>query len=292
MTKRALGWFGLAVVCAIAPGCKSKTDQTADPIAQDQLPAAVAKAVCDSFGSCCSTAQFVFDSTNCGGNVAASVRDSFGLSSSGAVQYDAQAAGDCLEQIKANLHCGNVTANIPACSQVTVGTLAAGELCMSDDECKSPGVCTGVDATGHRVCEAFTSGAVATVVRGGAGAACSASCNDEADCQGFASPGGIIGGDPSQPAPAVVACYRVDGLACLGAGTCQPLGALGADCSASSSCKDGLFCDGNVGRCTAPHPNGASCTGDAQCQSQSCLADTHVCATTSVTAQACANGMP
>ena len=286
MAKRALGWFGLAVVCAIAGGCnKATTDEgAAGPVAQDQLPGSLAKVVCDSFGSCCSAAHFVFDSTNCNGNIASNVRDTFGLSASGAVQYDAQAAGDCLAQLKAHIHCGNVgsATDIPACLRVTVGTLAPGQPCQSDRECKTPGICTGFDmTTGQRVCETANGGGAAAV-RGTSGAACNLSCTDATDCTAFVPPGA----DPNQLA--LVACYRVDGLACSG-GTCQPLGALGADCSGFSSCKDGLFCDGH---CTAPHPNGAFCTDDIQCQSQSCSPDTQTCLSTSVTAQECANGSP
>jgi len=296
MAKRVVAWFGLALVCALSGGCKSGTDD-AGPISQDQLPTELAKVVCDSLGSCCSAAQHTFDSTNCGGSQAAELKLELHLPASAAVQYDAQAAGDCVAQLKTRIHCGNTAAadEIPACGRILVGTLAVGQPCAGPNECKEPGYCNSqFTPTGEEqgTCMAPGSGSdnSVTLTRGGTGAACSVSCFSDVDCQAFGPPI-FQGGDPNQQPANQVACYRSDGLYCGGMGTCQSLGGIGADCTALDGCKDGLFCDGNSSRCTAPHPNGASCSNNSECQSQSCSQDTNTCASSSVTAMQCANGM-
>jgi len=296
MAKRVLDWFGLALVCAMSGGCKSGTGDDAGPISQDQLPSELAKVICDSIGSCCSAAHYTFDSTNCSGSQAAELKGRLGLPAPAAVQYDAQAAGDCVAQLKTSIHCGNVeTANdIAACGRILVGTLAVGQPCTGQNECKDPGYCNlQLTPTGEEqgTCMAPGSDNSVTLTRGGTGAACSVSCASEVDCQSFIPPS-LPGGDPNQPPANQVACYRSDGLYCGGMGTCQSLGAIGADCTALDGCKDGLFCDRNSSRCTAPHPNGASCSDDSECQSRSCSQDTNTCASSSVTAMQCANGIP
>ena len=295
MVKRAMGWFGVVALCAVFGGCKSGDDAAA-PISQDQLPGVLAGAVCDSLGSCCAAASFVFDSTNCRAAGTAELKATIQDMLTPAVKYDAQAAGDCMAELKGRIKCGDTNAaeDIPACDRVFVGTLAAGQTCTKSAECVAPGYCNQDFTTGQSVCTAPTGGTA--LVRGKAGDTCSASCADATSCNVFQAPvpgpPGTVG-DPTQPAPTLVACYGSDSLYCDG--TCQKLKAIGESCSSPEACQTGLFCDFNSAICTAPHPNGAVCSSDYECQSDHCSADPATgadgtCSNTSVTAQQCANG--
>jgi hypothetical protein len=283
MARRAMGWFGVMALCAVFGGCKSHDD--AAPISQDDLPGAVASIECDSLGSCCSLASFVFDSTNCHATETAQLKAELTDMLTPAVHYDAQAAGDCLAELKGRTLCGSTRSadDIPACDRIFTGTLATGQACTMSAECTPPGFCNRDVTTEQGVCAP----AGVAPVRGKLGDNCSTTCDDPTSCRVD------VAGDPSAAAP--VACYRSDSLYCDI--TCQKFKALGEVCNASDGCQAGLFCDFDSAICTAPHPNGAVCSGDYQCQSHKCSADPSTgadgtCSITSVTAQQCANGTP
>jgi hypothetical protein len=73
-----------------------------------------------------------------------------------------------------------------------------------------------------------------------------------------------------------------DGMTCLGqtcasglfcnAGTCRPLVADGGMCMSTGQCQKGLFCDtAGTRTCTPLHAIGERCTGNATCESSTCL---------------------
>lgn len=291
MVMREMGWFGVAVACALFGGCKSgPTD--AEPVSQNDLPGALASVVCDSLGGCCSSAKLVFDSTNCRGAESARIRAKLNDTLTGAVEYDAEAAGECVVELKKRAKCGNleIAEDIPACNDFLVGTLAAGQPCENSEECAS-GYCSTDSLTFERTC--VVSVEHTPVARGKAGDACEANCEDADSCS-FSAPTGDVIGEPVDPSGLPVACYRTDSLYCNG--TCQPLQAIGENCTDSSACKDGLFCDFDSSICTAPHPDGAACDSDYECQSDHCDLGTGsgsegTCAGATVTAQQCADGM-
>jgi hypothetical protein len=292
--KRAMGWFTVVAVCAVFGGCKSGDDDAA-PLSQDELPGAMASLVCDSLGDCCSSAKLVFDSTNCRAATSAQVKASLNETLTAAVKYDAEAAGDCVAELKKRAKCGRTGSldDVPACDRVLVGTLAAGQPCQSNEECAAPGYCNTDLVTFEDICTVSSSSELA-LVRGKAGDTCYATCEDPASCA-VLGPSGNVVGDPIEPGTTPVVCYRSDSLYC--SGNCQPLKAIGETCDAASACKDGLFCDFDFGICTAPHPNGAACSDDVECQSGNCGTDSTgdtldgTCLASSVTAQECANGM-
>jgi hypothetical protein len=287
--KRAMGWFGVVAVCAVFGGCKSGDDDAA-PISQDELPAAMASLVCDSLGECCSSAKLVFDSTNCRASITAQVKASLKETLTAGVKYDAEVAGACIAELKKGAKCGRTesTNDVAACDGLVTGTRTAGQACMSSAECAAPAYCSIDSITLEGTCVVYSDEGTAAP-HGKAGDTCYASCEDESSCGASSSPGGVIG-EPVEPA---VVCYRDDSLYCNG--TCQPLNAIGEPCDASFACKDGLFCGFDSGLCTAPHPNGATCTVDFECQSDHCDIEASTstygtCAGPSVTAQQCANG--
>jgi hypothetical protein len=274
--------LGAMLACACLSGCKSEDD--AKPIAQADLPAAAAHAVCESFGSCCSKASFTFDSTNCVAARTAEYQQIWGTDSSANSTYDAQAAGDCLAAFKAVAQCGQAEGSgNDSCEKILVGKLAAGQPCVSSAECAKPanGDASCSDANGTKTCQVYQS---TPVTRGTEGQACSTDCADANSCSIFSSPGSAPGTTPM----ALVACYRSEGLFC-DAGTCGKLKALGQTCAGFNSCVAGAFCDNSTSRCTAPHPNGAVCQSNNECQSDNC--NTGVCGGASGVTQAeCASG--
>jgi hypothetical protein len=283
MARRAMSWFGVVALCAVFGGCKSHDD--AAPISQDELPGAVASLECDSLGSCCSVASFAFDSTNCHAAETAQLKAELTDMLTPAVRYDAQAAGDCLAELKGRTTCGSTSPadDIAACDRIFTGTLAAGQACTMSAECASPAYCNRDGTTEQGVCTAL---AVSAAVRGKLGDNCSMTCDDATSCDT------VVSADQSA---AQVACYRSDSLYCDL--TCQKLKAIGETCEASDICQKGLFCDFDSRICTAPHPNGAVCSGGYQCQSHKCSVDPvtgadGTCSSTSVTAEQCASGTP
>jgi len=292
MVKRATGWFGVALVCAVFGGCKSADDDAA-PVSQNELPGAVANLVCDSLGACCSSAKLVFDSTNCHAAESALIRNKLRETLTPAVKYDAQAAGDCVAALKKDSVCGS-TDNadaIPACERMFIGTLAEGQPCTNSAECAGQGSCTEDPTTFERVCRVLSAGNAAWI-RGKLGDSCQGSCEDAASCSSTPVPGDVFV-DPNAPAATPVACYYSDSLYCDG--TCKKVKAIGEACATSNACEDGLFCDFDPGICAAPHPNGATCIGGFECQSHHCDVDSDTgsgtCVASSVTAEECANGM-
>jgi hypothetical protein len=285
--KQVAGWVGLVAACGLFWGCGS-SDSESSTLSQDQLPSALASAICDSFGACCTAGKFVFDETNCRASETALLKPEYKPSSSAAT-YDAHAASDCLSQLKNSLTCGaiNQTATLEACARVFVGTLAVGQTCTPcnaarlscADDCKAPGFCAYDSASGTNYCKSES----AAPSHGKLGDSCTVSCGD-AQCYG----GPIVSFDPT-PTTNEVACYKEDGLYC--SGMCRKLSAIGEDCAYADQCESGLFCDRNVDRCAAPHPSGASCIADEQCQSDYC-SNAGICSNRSVTTQQCANGTP
>jgi len=293
MVQRAMGWLGIAVACGLFGGCKSDPTD-AEPLSQNDLPGAVANLVCDSLGGCCSSAKLVFDSTNCHAAESAQLRAKLNDMLTSAVKYDAQAAGDCVAELKKHVDCGSTESadDIPACGRIFVGTVAAGDPCTDSAECASNNAyCSTDSVTLEGTC--VISVEHSPVARGKAGDACEENCENADSCGGYVAPVPVTG-EPVVSSGLPVACFRTDSLYCNG--TCQALRAIGETCADSSDCKDGLFCDLDSSICTAPHPDGAACNSGYECQSNHCDLDTGsgsegTCAGASVTAQQCANGM-
>jgi hypothetical protein len=288
MAQRALTWFGVAALCAsFVGGCKASGDDDNQPISQDQLPGVLAGLFCDSFGACCAADSLPFDRTNCVAYVTASQKQSLDESTALGARYDAQAAGNCAAAVKDNIRCAATDSAVvnAACNAILVGTRAIGQECNSNRDCAPPGFCDLDVQTGASICA--TPAAAPTFAHGQSGQLCDLSCDEAADCGRFIVGGAPIGGDPNQPIRTPVACYRSEGLYCNG--NCTKIGAIGETCQSFDGCQDGLFCDQNARICAAPHPNGAPCQGDGECQSNNCSA-THVCDDPSVTGEQCASG--
>jgi len=300
MVARVFAWLGVAAVCASFGGC-SKSDDAA-PLSRQEFPAAAANAICDSMAKCCSDSKFTFDDKNCRAATTAAVLAQVlggddpqgGTVDQTRVAYDDQAAGECVAQISSKAECGSVRPqSAPACDKILVGKVKAGGQCGASVECEGfvdgKATCdrafgTGLEPALLGTCISFD---VPTVMRthGKLGEDCFLSCYDAQDCDYSLPPGNVVG--PTSP-ETDTACFRNEGLFCGASGKCEALAKLGETCGALSGCVDGLFCNG---RCTAPHPDGATCQADYECQSNDCL-PSGICgkSTPKLTAQECANG--
>jgi hypothetical protein len=262
-----MGLIGVLAVCGLVGGCSKSSDDPVQPIPLVDLPAAVAKALCDSVASCCQRSRLAFDVTSCRASASARYGQLIAPDSSNVV-YDAQAGGNCVAEVQADAQCGVVRDDgaVNACDHLFVGQVPLGGNCTSSNECKRPakglvrcasaggidpvpGVCTLVQPT--------------QTVRGGAGQSCFADCSGS-DCSavyfdGFGSPNG-----------AVVLCYRADGLFCNENGVCQGLVKLGESCHDYNACAGSAFCDMQTARCLSPLANGSVCELDEACKSQDC----------------------
>lgn len=296
MAARVLAWLGMAAVCASFGGC-SKSDDAA-PIAWQDFPAAAAKAVCDSMAKCCSDSKFTFDEKNCrASNAAAASTRLLGDNAQGSldrtrVAYDDQAAGECVAQLSSKSQCGFVRPeDVPACDKILVGKVKAGGTCLGSWECEGyidgkatcDAVLNGIEQPTTGVCAPFER-PTETRHHGKLGEDCLLSCDDDG-CEVPPTPGNVAG--PSLP-ETDTACYRNEGLFCGATGKCEALAELGETCNSFSACGEGLFCNG---RCTAPHPVGASCAADNECESNNC-STAGFCSKSApqVTEQQCANG--
>jgi hypothetical protein len=277
---------GLLAFCALAGGCTS-SDEAAEPPPEDQFPSEFARAICDSFGACCSSSHFTFDATSCKSTFTSLAQLDIRTRRSPNMVYDVAAAGDCLTQLKKALRCGDAGSfEIPACDHIFTGTLAVGQPCTTSDECKRPAVCTlDVADTNNpnqqKVCLAFPA---SPPKAGRAGDTCNASCLSPSDDCTVPVP------NPGAPSVPIV-CYASDGLHCADALTtrhCGPLVDVGDLCAFDGDCKAGLFCQ--EARCKAPLPNGGACLANHYCQSNYC-ANSTICATASVTQTDCAKGI-
>ena len=261
------GWAALLVVA----GC-GKSEGSAEPIPQSELPTRVANLLCDSLASCCKTSGFALDTAGCKTAYITELQDDLGDNNQPGVRYDAQAAGDCLAAVSSQVQCGQLEGEeVAACERIFIGSVAPGQPCTASRQCAPVAgqsvYCESTDGAAPSVC---TASGRSTAPRGKLGDACTTTCFEGESCSiGLApvptpAPGGV-----PQPQPDPVGCYRDDGLFC-DAGLCAPLDALGAPCSSYDSCRGTAFCKFDTGLCTAPQPDGSPCDTNNACQSGNC----------------------
>jgi hypothetical protein len=272
---KRFGWLGAFGVLWGLAGC-GKSEGGPAPIPKAELPARIARLVCESMAGCCQKSGHSFDVATCKSAYQAEVEEGVFELESPNIAYDAQAAGECLDAVGATGACGDVDDDdAPACRRVFRGTLALGAACVDSDECREePGQsvsCTSDDGLSPEVCT--LQGASSSTRRGKLGEACNGTCSEGSDCNSFAvppqpAPGPGVPAPPGDPA----LCYRDDGLWCnYQSGSCESLLALGAPCTAYDSCGSGNFCDFYSGACSAPAADGAPCDGDDGCRSDNCV---------------------
>jgi hypothetical protein len=242
-----------------AAGGDRDSAAAASPIAEDQFFPELAKAVCENIGPCCSAENKPFEPGKC----EASLLTRFRTSSSGArdaAAYDARAARLCVDAYRSVVESCFRSTDITPCSKVSS---------------------LGTSRPAHS----------------GAGDPCDTNCHS----WGF----GVTCSSLSPGSPLVSGCYDEDGLYCpragsephtcrargsVGAecpepdgcmdswcsnGTCAPLLGAAAQCSDTSQCAQGLYCDlpapaAGIGICRQTKIDGSPCNSDEACTSGFC----------------------
>jgi hypothetical protein len=263
MVSRVVAGLAILLVVGSVSAC-GKSDGGAGPIQKADLPGRIAALICESVNGCCSNSGLVFDKAGCQAEVGEDLADDlFDDYDSTRVDYDANAAGDCLAAAGAQIHCGRIEGeDLPACDRILVGKVALGQPCNGSEECArvdgKPSYCTGSDEGGPAVCTRRQQSE-----HGKAGQACSFTCDSD-DCGIVVSPAPVGG------APAVdVACYRNEGLYCDGS-VCATLVAPGGPCNDSDACRAGSFCDFTSQSCKPLLADGQVCNTDSDCASRDC----------------------
>lgn len=199
----------------------------ATPIQLEDLPAAYAAALCNNITGCCQQAGVPHDPGVCRTTLESELDDIIGYVDSNAVEYNALAAGACVEAIAAAAKSCDFNIEAPVCDEVFIGKKPEGAACNDDLECTVP---SGGDAD----CE---DNVCVVEKRGKQGDACDMTCEENESSTVCMS---------SSDTPVVnVTCYRNDGLYC--GETCKPLIAEGG-----SGCGwDSMACaDGNYAKAT------------------------------------------
>lgn len=228
---------------------------------------------------------------------------------SGRIEYDAEAAADCLAEIRqrsSGSACDiavGATAAPESCLAAASGTLADGETCATDEQCRSgacdasamPNACTGEcapradlgEACGDPsttdgatcdpslVCVPNDSGGFVCAEQGSLeeGDACVRSISTFTACAG-----GLLCAGEQGNATCQAVTFAQDGEDCSGDNTfctsgtvciddtCTPPGGEGDSCTATNlECRIEHFCDTDAGECTPTRGAGESCSSDSQC---------------------------
>jgi hypothetical protein len=250
--------------------CGGKDSDAAPPVSAGDWSNKLVAAYCSGFGSCCASKGFAFNATACDANLS-------GLLTSNSFppptcNYNAQAAANCLAGLQAELSSCSTSANTASdCDRVCDGTLAPGAAC-------NDGVCAKAD-NGTVLCTPSSTSGTTPVCVVFVHAKASDPC--QATCGMLTSPSGppqlICHYLNSLPAASGTAsCFGTDGLYCSTDGICQPLAALGANCSATSTCVDDAYCS-RAQICVAKKAGGTSCQSTDEC-SGFCDSNTQRCA--------------
>lgn len=269
-----LGWIG---VSAVLVAC-GKSEAGPAPVSLEQLPARVAAIACEGLGSCCQRSGFTFDVATCKRERTADIESSIGQVDTVNIDYDAAAAGECLEAFEANSSCGEFDDDdAEACERIFRGKLGLGQPCTSREECRRETgqsvSCSSEDGIGPEVCRLADGGAPSR--HGKLGEACNATCFEGDECSIVAVPAPA----PGEPAPVPVdpaACYRSDGLWCdfsMASPSCARLLPVGQQCTSYDACAGKAFCAGDTGVCSAPRANGQPCSSASECQSRHCSSE-------------------
>lgn len=289
---RNAGIAKLGMMLVWLTGCASTIGgESGEPIELHEMGSKVADVLCQGLEPCCRVAGVSFDVEDCWREVTASVNDQLRFDPK-RVGYDAEAAGECLEQARASASCDEiakvvrlvpsgqlaVARALPAsCQEVFVGKVPLGGRCDVGLECEpladgSEVVCA-FDSAGSAACQREQA-LVEDVVAGALGDACQGSCSTLEACPNYAS------SDERR----VTVCLEDDGLGCYN-GKCESLPRLGEACEyVGLACTGGSYCE--VGMCAAQREDGESCFGGKECLTGQCNED-GVCGARDPIAYAC-----
>jgi hypothetical protein len=265
----------MAFVAAVTVIGACGSDDGVPQIAIDDLPRAMADALCNTIGPCCARAGLPHDAAKC--LIEAEKRLAFGIAQNrkAGIFYDGVAARACVDAyVSAGRTCGDNSEIDRACRKVFTGALGMGETCGDSRECTPGGYCqrTAGASTGQCVNGALLHGKV--------GGACGESCT-RFDAQEVTACSGLSTSVSTQ-------CYSNDGLYCNDAHVCAPVPTLDQPCVSGAKCGGNTFCDTTVNVCAAKRTSG-SCGdfNDACATEATCNPGTRQCELRKVSGAAC-----
>lgn len=258
---RVLAFAG-AIVCLLGLGACKKSEGSG-PVPRTELAGRLAVVACSSASQCCQSSGHPFDRDGCQREYAAELSENIDDIDASRVDYDADAAGDCLDAIADSIVCGDLEeATSPACDRVFLGKVPAGQACENSNECLEQNgqrmTCSSDGNGGGSVCTP-----ILPAPHGKLNEACGITCYEGSSCLIYTTPSSTS---------VRTGCYRDEGLFC-DAGSCKALVELGSACSAGDVCKSGSFCDFQTGQCAVTKPDGATCSSSLECQSERCTSD-------------------
>ncbi|MEO6419765.1 MAG: hypothetical protein ABIP39_10180 [Polyangiaceae bacterium] len=237
----------LVVIASSVSACSSTS--TAAPIAEADLAVQAAHALCDSIQPCCAQVGYTYDGETCIAAEKAEVQQELTKESGRGGTYDANAAGACVAQLRAQAAaCADPPAGsrMKDCGPIYVGTKKVGDACAHTAECAANP-------------EGSVSCSITTVI-GGPGTG----TTDTGICvlyKTVAAKGDPCGGSSSGKTPSIQADCESNSSPFYcdysGTHTCVDRIAIGQTCH-GSDCVIGAFC--NNGKCAAQLAEGATCT--------------------------------
>jgi hypothetical protein len=240
-------------------------------------------AYCDSIEPCCASAGFPYDADACrrAGILRTRPLVESNVMTPG-VQYDADAAGQCIAETRTQACPFSAGAHASACDRVFVGQKQPGEECSTMIQCARPStgwvVCA---ADPNFVCTFFAD--LTAAPRATNGETCITTC-EERTTNGETSKSCTF-----SKTSVGSACYRNDGLNCLG-GTCKPRAMLGESCLATWDCVSGAYCERDLildaATCTPLVGSGGDCSRGRSCEN-STYCDGRTCRPVKVTGESC-----
>jgi hypothetical protein len=248
----------MAVVAAVAVLGACGTDDPGARIAIDDLPHALAAALCNNIGPCCERAGFPHDAAKCVIEAEKGLEVGVTQNRMAGISYDGVAARACVDAyVDAGRTCGDNSEINRQCRKVFTGTLGPGETCDDSQECAARGYC-------QRTAGAPTGKCVdGTLLHGKIGDACGESCTHY-DLQEVTACSGLSASVPTQ-------CYSNDGLYCNDAHVCAAVPTIDQPCVASAKCGGNTFCDTTVNVCASKRTSGScgdfndACAAEATC---------------------------
>ena len=246
-----------AVCAAVALGACSQADG-GPTLAIDDLPRAVADALCNNIGPCCEQAGFPHDAAQCVIESEKALQLSLSAMRRREFFYDGVAAQACVDAYaRAGRTCGDASEVQRACRRVFTGALQLGQSCADTSECSPGDYCQRTSGASSGLCVSET------LLRGKLGDACGETCTHY-DEQEFTSCTGLSSSVTTQ-------CYTNDRLFCSDAHVCAPVPAVDQPCTAVSTCAGDTFCDPTANTCAAKRTSGPcgdfneACAAAASC---------------------------
>ena len=273
------GRVARAAVCAAVVLGACSQDDGGPRLPIDDLPRAVADALCNNIGPCCAEAGFPHDAAQCVVESEKALAISISTMRRKEFFYDGVAAQACVDAyVVAGRTCGDPRAVQRACRRVFTGALEEGQSCADTSECSPGHYCqrTSGASSGRCVNESLS--------RGRLGEACGETCTHY-DEQQFTSCTGLSSNVTTQ-------CYTNDRLFCNDAHLCAPVPALGQPCTAASTCAGDTFCDTTVSTCAARRTSGSCGEFNDACAAEAfCSFGTHECDLRKPHGAACTRGV-